>query len=183
MINRSYIKKVILGGVVLLVVPLCVGCGNKDNDVTTTTTTTTTAKVEEKEVIDNFVVKYEGVDVTPGLDFDYNDIKKKAKISTVASCALFGKDHVYTYDDVEITASIDPETESEVIYSVYFINDKVSMSGGLKIGSTVDEMKKQLGEADDEFNGTYTYNGAQVFIKIQTKNNKISSIEYIMVTN
>ena len=149
---------------------------------------------ENSEILDNggneqkfltFNVKYEGVDVTPGKNFNYKDINngQEPKISTIAGCALYGYDHVYTYDNVEITANIVEEGNYEMVYSVEFLNDTISTPEGIKIGSTVDNMIKAYGEGYDEFNGVYTYNGVGVYLTIQTKENIVKNINYTLVTN
>ncbi len=180
MLNKNKFKKILLSGLIIGTIPLCIGCEDKKDE----SITTTTKAVEKVEVIDHFKVIYEGVDVTPGNKFTGSDIKgKEAKVSTINSCAGFGKDNVYTYDNVEITANVNEDEHEEIIYSVYFINDSVSNKDGLKVGLSVNEMKNILGEEEDEFNGVYTYNGENIYIKIQTKEDKITSIEYIKTTN
>ena len=180
MLNKDRFKRVLLSGLIIGTIPMCIGCENKQKESNVNTTTT---KVVEKEEVNHFKVVYEGVDVTPGKLFNANEIKKEAKKKTIDSCAGFGKDNVYTYDNVEITANVNSDENKEIIYSVYYINDTVSNNDGLKVGLSVSEMKNILGEEDDEFNGVYTYNGEGSYIKIQTKDDVITSIEYLMNAN
>lgn len=131
-----------------------------------------------------FKVSYSGLDVTPGVKFDYKKVVgEEPEISTIAGCALYGYDHVYTYDDIEIVANINEEDNVETVYSVYLRTDKVSTPEGIKIGSTVDELINTYGDNFDEFNGVYTFNGVGIYMQVQTKDNLVTSIEYIMVTN
>ena len=173
-------NKIIVGGLLVLTLPLLVGCTKEEKN--TNIVTTTTKKSERKEEkIDNYKLVYEGVDITPGRKLDYKDINKEPKISTIPSCAFSGEDHVYTYDDIEITCSI-ADDKSETVYSVYFINETYSMPSGLKKGSKVEDMKSILGEPFDEFNGIYYYKGNNITIKIETQDDKIFAIEYTLNT-
>ena len=166
-------KKVLFIIVVVCSMFFMTACGNKP---------TTLPEIENE--FSNFKVSYSGLDVTPGVKFDYKNIEgKEPKISKVAGCALYGFDHVYTYDDIEIVANINEEENYELIYSVYFLNDKVSTPEGIHIGSSVSELINTYGENYDEFNGVYTYNGVGLYMQVQTKDNVVTSIEYIMVTN
>ena len=139
---------------------------------------------EGNEKFNNFKISYDDIDVTPGVKFNYEDIKGKTpKISTIAGCALYGYDHVYTYDNIEIVANINDEDKVETVYSVLFKDDSVSTPEGIKIGSSVDDLIKTYGKEYDEFNGVYTFNGVGLFLQVQTKDQVVTSIEYIMVTN
>ena len=166
---KKYIYIILLSGMLFFMT----ACGNE----------TAVADYTQNE-FSEFKVNYSGLDITPGIKFDYeNIVGKEPKISTVAGCALYGFDHVYTYDDIEIVANINEEENYELIYSVYFLNENVSTPEGIHIGSTVSELIDTYGENYDEFNGVYTYNGVGLYMQVQTKDNIITSIEYIMVTN
>lgn len=167
--KKQIFKKIILTCVLITSSILLAGC-NKD--------------VEAGEGFTKLKVEYAGVNVTPGEAFNVNDIKngKTPDISKVKGCAMYGFNHIYTYDDIEINANI-KDDESEEIYSVFFIGDNVSTPEGIKIGSSVDEMLNAYGNEYDEFNGVYTYTGVGVFLTIQTNKDVVTSIEYTMVTN
>ncbi len=179
MLNKY--NKIIVGGVLVLTLPLLVGCTKEEKKNNTITTTTNKISEHKEEKVDNYKLEYEGIDITPGKKLNYKDINKEAKVSTIPSCAFSGEDHVYTYDDIEITCSIASD-KTETVYSVYFIKDSYSMPGGLKIGSTVDDMKNSLGNPSDDFNGIYYYKGNNLTIKIETQEDKIFAIEYILDT-
>lgn len=168
--KKQIIKKIILTCVLITSSVLLAGCNKEENT--------------GGDGFATFKVEYAGVNVTPGENFKVDDIKngQTPDISKVKGCAMYGFDHIYTYDDIEINANI-KEDESEVIYSVFFIGDKVSTPEGIKIGSSVNEMLDAYGDDYDEFNGVYTYTGVGVFLTIQTNKDVVTSIEYTMVTN
>lgn len=169
-------KKVLLSFLIVFLSLFFVGCESKE-DIPININ-------EESSKFSDFNISYDNVDVTPGVVFDYTDIKGKTpKISTISGCALYGYDHVYTYDNIEIVANINSEENIETVYSVYFKDDTVSTPEGIKIGSSVDSLLKAYGKEYDEFNGVYTFNGVGLFLQVQTKDDKVTSIEYIMVTN
>ena len=82
-------KKVLLSILTVGMLFFVTGCGD---------TGETQIQLDEGNTkFNNFKISYDDIDVTPGVKFNYEDIKGKTpKISTIAGCALYGYDHVYT---------------------------------------------------------------------------------------
>lgn len=164
-------KKVIIAICVVLVV--IVGCvflfGGNDND------NVSTNKANKKE---KFGLKYENVDVTPGVNFSKDKIKKEAEVSVIPSCAIEGNDNIYKYDNVEITTN--DYGDKEVVYSIYFLNDTVKTNEGIKIGDSKEDVKKAYPDIDDSV-ATYTYDKDGVRVMFTIENDVVKAIEYIYI--
>lgn len=164
-------KKIIIAVIVALVV--IVGCvflfsGNGDD--------VKTSKSNKKET---FGLKYENVDITPGVNFKKDKIKKEAEITVVPSCAIDGNDNNYKYDNIEITTN--DYGDKEVVYSVYFLNDSVKTNEGVKIGDSKDDVKKAYPDVDDSVSATYTYDKDGVRVMFHMEDDVVKSIEYIYI--
>lgn len=165
-------KKVIMATCVVLVI--IVGCvflfsGNGNNDVTTN-------KGSNKK--NTFGLKYENVDVTPGIKFNKNKIKKEADVSVIPSCAIDGNDNIYKYDNVEITTN--DYGDKEIVYSIYFLDDTVSTDEGIKIGDSKDDVLKAYPDIDDSV-ATYTYDKDGIRVMFTIENDVVKAIEYIYI--
>jgi len=136
---------------------------------------------EKKEEIDTFKMLYQGVDITPGKEFEANKITEQATISEIASCAFDGTDKVYTYENLEIiVANVEGK---ETVYSVYFINDIPKTVEGVKIASSKDEMIQKYGEEYKTGLGNkYTYTKGNVELSFTVENEVITGIEYRLDT-
>lgn len=165
-------KKVIIAVCVLVVV--VVGCiflfsGNENDSVKTN-------KTNNRK--DTFGLKYENVDVTPGIEFNKDKIKKEAEVSVIPSCAIEGNDNIYRYDNMEITTN--DYGDKEVVYSIYFLNETAVTNEGIKIGDAKEDVKKAYPGIDDSV-ATYTYDKDGVRAMFTIENDVVKAIEYIYI--
>lgn len=126
-------------------------------------------------------IKYDNVEVTPGKEFKAEQIKEEANVSEIQSCAFDGMDKVYTYENFEVTvASVDGK---DTIYSVYFDNDEVATTEGVRVTDTKDKMIEKYGtEYKEELGNKYIYKDGNVELSFIIENDIITAIEYTLVT-
>lgn len=157
---------------------LTTGCTNKEekNNGVLEPSSEVVGKKEVKGTL-----TYEGADVTPGKSFNEKSIAAKAEKSELPSCALEGMDHVYRYEDVEITANVN--NGKETIYSVYFINENAKTPEGVGIGDSKDKMINTYGDGYTNDVSLYTYisDNGKVNINFQVENDVITGIDYTQV--
>lgn len=166
-------KIIVVIALIIIVVGAIIFCSNVKKDKEENT------NQEETVSTENFVVKYLGVDVTPGKAFDENAIDEENEYYEIVSCAFDGYDKVYTYSGVEITAS---EIDGvDTVYSVYYKDDSVETEEGLKITDTKESMISIYGEDyENELENKYTYTLDNVILSIIVENDVITSIEYTL---
>lgn len=126
-------------------------------------------------------LKYKGVEIVPGTEFDEGAIDEDAMFSEIPSCAFAGTDKVYTYDNVElIVAEIDGR---DTVYSVYFINETQETGEGIKISDSKEDMIEKYGNSYEEILGNkYVYTKNNVEISFMIENDIITGIEYTLKT-
>lgn len=129
--------------------------------------------------MEKFVVKYNGVDVTPGEAFDESAIDEESEYYEIVSCAFDGYDKVYTYSGVEITVSEIDGTDT--VYSVYYIDESVETEEGLKISDSKEDMLNAYGENyENDIENKYSYTLDDVILSIIVENDIVTSIEYTL---
>ena len=134
------------------------------------------------DVKESFSLKYNGVEITPGVDFDENAINKEVNISEIPSCAFEGIDKVYTYENVEITVA--EINGKNIVYSVYFIDDSVETTEGVKITDNKDVMIDKYGnEYEELLENKYIYTKNNVQLSFIVENDVITGIEYELKTD
>ncbi|MDD2435370.1 MAG: hypothetical protein PHO63_03860 [Bacilli bacterium] len=156
-------KKIVFPLVVLIMI--VTGCGGQTNDI------------NEKTNSENSIAfTYQGVDVTPGLEFKNSSIDEKFSYVELTSCAFEGNDKVYTYENIEIVVS---QTKGkDTIYSVYFLNDQVATPEGVKIADDKSVMVETYGENYEQISNEYKYVEGNVVLSFIVENDVIISIEY-----
>jgi uncharacterized lipoprotein YehR (DUF1307 family) len=132
-------------------------------------------------VEDTFKFAYKGVDVTPGKEFKSESIDEEASFFELESCAFEGNDKVYTYENMEITASA--MNGKDTVYSIYFLNDAVETTEGVKIADEKAKMIEKYGEKYEHINNKYTYVKGNVALSFIVENDVITSIEYTYNTD
>ncbi len=158
----------------ILITVTLVGCGEKKS---------TQENIREaKQSKSTFSIKYNGVEVVPGTEFNENLISEEANFSEIPSCAFEGTDKMYTYSGVElVVTNIDGKDK---VYSVYFITDDVKTAEGVGITDTVNKMIEVYGENyDQSISNKYTYTKGEVELSFIVQNNVITSVEYVLKTN
>lgn len=169
-------KKIIVALMAVLII--ATGCESKeektnDSDVKTKET------VGKKEVKGS--ISYKGADITPGKSFNEKSVDEQAEKSELPSCALAGMDHVYRYEDVEITANV--KDGKETIYLVYFISENAKTNEGIKIGDTKDDMINTYGDGYTNDVTLYTYlsDNGKIKINFQIEDDIITGIDFTLV--
>ncbi|MGE5455808.1 MAG: lipoprotein [Ignavibacteriales bacterium] len=156
-------KKIIILFLVLTIV--VTGCNSKNNNIK-----------KENNDGETLTFAYKGVDVTPGLEFKSSSIDEEANYIELTSCAFEGNDKVYTYENIEITAS--QMNGKDTVYSVYFLNDKVATPEGVKIADDKSVMIEKYGEDYEQISNQYKYVKSNVILSFIVENDVIISIEY-----
>ena len=165
--------------VIIVIVAICVGVyfltsGSKEtnspveNSVNTAETNESTIKLE-----------YEGKDMTPGAVFSRDIFGQEQSYSEVPSCAGQGTDKVYNYGSYEITAYQDGDQEK--IYSVYFINDQITTTEGVKISDDSSVIFEKYGDNYEQTGNQYTYTSGNVELSFIVENDFVTSITYTLV--
>ena len=141
----------------------------------------TNKKSEDKPNQQSFSIKYNGIEIAPGTEFKEENIKEKAEITEIPSCAFEGTDKVYTYENIEITvAKIDGKDK---VYSVYFIDETPETAEGVKISDSKDLMIEKYGtDYKEELGNKYTYTKGNVELSFIIENDTITSIVYTLIT-
>jgi hypothetical protein len=99
----------------------------------------------------------------------------------LSSCAFDGNDKVYTYENMEITVS--PLDGKDIVYSVYFLNDRITTKEGVKITDDKETMIETYGENYKNINNKYSYLKGDVLLSFIIENDIIISIEYMYSNN
>ena len=124
-------------------------------------------------------LEFEGKDMTPGAVFSRDTFGQESSYSEVPSCAGQGTDRVYNYGSYEITAYQDGEQEK--IYSVYFIDDQITTTEGVKISDDKSVMIEKYGENYEQTGNQYKYTSGNVELAFIVENDFITSITYTLV--
>ena len=131
---------------------------------------------------DNFVFKYENVDITLGAEPTEILAKlgeAKSKLD-VPSCAHDGTDHVYTYNNMVLTVYQATGAETGYISDVRLSSDLVATPEGLEIGMTTDDAVAKYGDADKATDTTWIYKRGTSELMLTISANKIVAIEYLI---
>ncbi|MCX4249593.1 MAG: hypothetical protein OSJ65_07545 [Bacilli bacterium] len=169
-------KKIMVAMMAVLI--LTTGCSKKEES-NQDTNVKTNESIGKKEV--KGTLTFMDTDITPGKSFNEKSIASIPEKSELPSCALEGMDHVYKYEDLEITANV--KDGKETIYSVYFITENVTTPEGVKIGDSKTKLLETYGSdfQDDVSLITYTSDNGKVKLNFQIENNTVSGIEYAQV--
>lgn len=146
------------------------GCGKKDN-----VSDAVNAKVA------GYVFSYNDVDVV--MDNVAEDVikglGKDYKYFEAASCAFEGLDKSYKYGDA-FTVGTYPKDGKDYISYVYLMNNTVSTKEGLKVGDSIENMKKIYGDAKADETGGYSYSKGNMSLNVITADGiTIDEIDYV----
>lgn len=165
---------------IIVIVAICVGVyfltsGSKETNSPAENGVNTAEDSSEMAI----KLEYEGKDMTPGAVFSRDIFGGEVTYSEVPSCAGQGTDKVYNYGSYEITAYQDGDQEK--IYSVYFIDDKITTTEGVKISDDSSVMFEKYGDNYEQTGNQYTYTSGNVELSFIVENDFIRSITYTMV--
>ena len=94
----------------------------------------------------------------------------------VQSCAFDGMDKIYTFDNYEVHTY--PDNGTDKVLSIYFLNDQVSTTEGVKIGDSLSSMLEVYGDGYEQLDTQYTYSKGLTQLRFIVENDVITSIEY-----
>ena len=118
-----------------------------------------TSVTQEENNTTAIKLEYEGKDMTPGAVFSREIFGQEQSYSEVPSCAGQG----------------------EKIYSVYFIDDQITTTEGVKISDDKSVMLEKYGESYEQTGNQYTYKSGNVLLAFIIENDFITSITYSLV--
>ncbi|MDO5521697.1 MAG: hypothetical protein Q4G58_14480 [bacterium] len=141
------------------------------------------SKEESKEVSSaakGYVFSTNNVEVA--MDVKADDVIKALgtnyKYFEAASCAFKGLDKTYEYGKAFVVGTY-PKDDVDYISYVYLKDNTVSTKEGIKVGDTIDAMKKAYGDAKADETGGYEYTKDNMSLKfISTDGTTIDEIDY-----
>lgn len=101
-------------------------------------------------------------------------LKKKV----TKSCAYDGKDRTYTYKDFILYTYSNSNNGPEYVNGITFLTSNVKTKEGIKIGSTLQDVKKKYGTVKDNF-GIYTYKKGKCKLQIEITDGKVTNLRYV----
>ena len=165
---------------IIVIVAICVGVYFLTNDSKETNSPAENGVNTAENSSENTIkLEYEGKDMTPGAVFSRDIFGEELTYSEVPSCAGQGTDKVYNYGSYEITAYQDGDQEK--IYSVYFIDDQITTTEGVKISDDSSVMFEKYGDNYEQTGNQYTYTSGNVELSFIVENDFIRSITYTLV--
>ncbi len=124
--------------------------------------------------------KYNGVTVT--MNSKAAPLIKKAgkvlKKTVKKSCAYKGKDRTYKYKNFILYTYSKSDKGTEYINGITFLTKNVKTKEGIKIGSSLSDVKKKYGKGTCKF-GIYTYKKGKSKLQIEVTGDKVTNIRYI----
>lgn len=167
-------KKILILSVMITMVCMATACqdkgqyekvGNKTQDE------------QEKE----YVFEYNLFEINIGNKWE--DIEPKLgeykECFVAESCAYQGTDRYYYYDGFEVmTSEIDGE---ELLTDIFIEGADIKAVNGVYVGMSLSEMANAMGAADNSKGDAFIYYGDNVNVQINTKDDKVASIEYYYV--
>lgn len=119
-------------------------------------------------------------DVSIKLDADAEKVLKalgEAKYTdSLGDCGGIGEQVKYTYDDIAVNTL--KEKDGEKIHKIELLNDLVSTSKGISIGSDEASVRDAYGTPSSEANGKLTYKSGSLELEFTVKNGSVSAINY-----
>ena len=165
---------------IIVIVAICVGVYFLTNGSKETNSPAENGVNTAEDSSENTIkLEYEGKDMTPGAVFSRDIFGEEVTYSEVPSCAGQGTDKVYNYGSYEITAYQDGDQEK--IYSVYFIDDQITTTEGVKKSDDSSVMFEKYGDNYEQTGNQYTYTSGNVELSFIVENDFIRSITYTLV--
>ena len=160
-----------------MVMAMATACGSEGDNKGGDTTPTKAAQESNKKQESKYYFEHNGAKVRMG-DNGADAIAalgKENSVFTAKSCAFEGEDNTYIYDDFQVTLStVDGE---EVVTSVSVTSDMISITEGVKIGSTEDEVLSAM-SCEAKADGNYKFSDAGTALAIIVKDGNVASITY-----
>lgn len=134
---------------------------------------------EESEI--GFSFFYNGYNIDIGAK--WKDVQGKLgdynSTFVAESCAYQGTDRYYYYDNFEImTSEIDGK---ELVTDIFIEKENVEAVNGVCVGMGLSDVAKNMGPADKTTENGLVYYGGNVNVQINTRDDKVVSVEYYYV--
>ncbi len=131
-------------------------------------------KKEKNETQEVYALKVNNKEIKLGEVFSREKCGQELQYSEVASCAFDGLDKTYTYENYEIKTG-----SQDKITSIYFIDEGISTTEGVKITDTYDKMVQVYSNNFKNEDNKYIYEKGNTSIEFMVENDVITGIEYI----
>ena len=131
-------------------------------------------KTQKRETAASYTLKVDNKEIKLGETFSIEKCGKELQYSEVASCAFDGLDKTYTYENYEIKTG-----EKDKITSIYFKDEGISTTEGVKITDTYDKMVQVYTNNFQNEGNKYIYTKGNTQIEFIVENDIIIGIEYI----
>lgn len=164
-------NKKVIGIIIAIIVIAIIGAGVY---MLTKGSSSDVQKTEKKATEEVYALKVDNKEIKLGEAFSIEKCGKELEYSEVASCAFEGLDKTYTYENYEITTG-----EQDKITSIYFIDEGVSTTEGVKITDSYDKMIQVYGDNFKNEGNKYTYTKGNTTIEFMVENEVITGIEYV----
>lgn len=128
-----------------------------------------------------YSLKVAGKDIVLNEVYDEEKLGKAESCFEVPSCAFEGMDKLYSYENYQIQTYQDGNEDK--IFSIDLLNENIQTTEGIKIGSTLEEMKKVYGENYTQNDTEYTYTLGKTTINFIVEDEKIATVNYTYVMN
>ena len=106
------------------------------------------ASQEAENTEDVYVFDDNGKKLTLGSEYSSLDLGEPTDYYEVQSCAFDGMDKIYTFDNYEVHTY--PDNGTDKVLSIYFLNDQVSTTEGVKIGDSLSSMLEVYGDGYEQ---------------------------------
>ncbi len=128
-----------------------------------------------------YVFSYKGATAT--MDGKANKLMKKAGTpkakKATKSCAYKGKDYTYKYNDFILYTYSNSDKGKQYVNGITFLTSRVSTKEGIRIGSTLEQVKKKYGKGSEKF-GVYTFKKGNCKMQIEITDDEVTNIRYIV---
>jgi hypothetical protein len=168
---------------------LMVGCSNgkgtptsSENSSSKNITTGTSQKTDDAAKAKGYVFENKGVAIAMNAKIApiLKSLGDPKEYFEAESCAFQGLDKTYTYSGFELhTYEID---KVDYVASIIFLDDSVNTKEGISLNADKKDVVKAYGDKYTEKSGSYIYELDKSKITFLFENDKVTSIEYLAIT-
>ena len=111
----------------------------------------------------------------------YKSLGKEDNLFTAPSCAFQGKTNIYEYSGYTVSVVEEPKKEG-LVFSVLLTDESTMTGEGIRIGDSIDKVKKTYGKPSYTTEAAYIYRNGDVELIFIYDEDGITSIEYRSTT-
>jgi len=170
------IKKMSAIFLLIILVAVLAGCGTDDSPADVSQPEQSEAAANGSD--DSFTIIFEGVNITPGNEFNQDAIDGEPEVSLIPSSA-FPNDpvHIYNYSElIEIHAVMLDGVET--IYFVHILDESIATAEGVSISDDVSRVLEVYGEEYEDGGIRKIYTRGDVELSFIIRDDVVVSIEY-----